>query len=518
MQKPHASMVSAIGALMLAGTAAQADLTAESCTAIANLDYPHTRIHLAEFLTGDAAMVGDTQYPDHCRVVAYAEERVGVDGKNYATGIEVRMPVEWNDRMFFQGGGGIDGSLRAAVGTNTRGNPNTLTLGYAVVSTDGGHDLGKRSDASFGADLKAVIDYGYNSIELAAMFGKVAIREAYGKHAAYSYYLGASNGGRQGLQFAQRHPNLFDGIIAGTPIYKQTYGHLMTVWSRVVLKDIAPTDDQGRPLLSKAYSDADIDLIKADITTQCDHLDGLKDGVVDSAKLCAYDISGLVCDGEKADDCVSKAQANAFTSLHEGAKNSKGEALHPGFPYDPGMDFRLWNLGDSEEWPNNGRRARNQSHKWVWRQPAEPELDSWNEFDFDDLKRVDNASQYLNASSPDMDAFAFKGGKLILYHSMGDAGVSAIDTTKYYNEVRDRYGVEYADEFSRFYLLPGLGHGRLGIGPHKFPALDAMVAWVEEGVAPNMEISGGTPERTRPMCHYPTNVMWDASSESWGCQ
>lgn len=518
MHKYQIGLASGLGALMLISTAAQASVTPESCAAIAGLAYPHTSIKTAEYLTGEDAVVGKTAYPDHCRVVAYMEERVGSDGKNYATGVEVRMPADWNNRMFFQGGGGIDGSLRAAVGTNTRGNPNALTLGYAVVSTDGGHDLGSRSDASFGADLKAVIDYGYNSIELAAMFGKVAIREAYGEYAAYSYYLGASNGGRQGLQFAQKHPNLFDGIIAGTPIYKQTYGHLMTVWSRLVLKEIAPKDDQGRPLLAKAYSEADMALIKADITAQCDHLDGLMDGIQDSAKLCDYDISGLICSAEKDDACITEAQANAFTSLHDGAKNSAGESLHPGFPYDAGMDFRLWNLGTSEEWPNNGRRARNQSHKWVWRQPAEPELDTWTTYDFDDLGPVDNASQYLNASSPDMDAFAFKGGKLILYHSMGDAGVSAIDTTKYYNDVIDRYGVEAADKFSRFYLLPGLGHGRLGIGPHKFPALEAMVAWVEDGVEPDMDISGGKPERTRPMCHYPTNVMWDASSNSWGCE
>ncbi len=500
--------------LLLAASPAVAQLTPESCAAIADLNYPETRIATAEYLSGDAAIISEKPYPDHCRVVAYMEERTGTDGKSYATGVEVRMPVDWNDRLFFQGGGGIDGSLRAAVGTNTRGNPNALTLGYAVVATDGGHDLGKRSDASFGLERKALIDYGYNSVELAATLAKAVIRETYGSYASYSYFLGASNGGRQGLQAAMRHPNLFDGIVAGTPIKEQTRGHLATAWSLVTLAKIAPKDAEGRPLLGKIYSEGDLALISADITAQCDGLDGLEDGVVDSARVCAYDISALVCDGEKRDTCLSQDQAWAFETIHAGPTNSKGEELYAPFPYDAGADFKLWHLGDAEEWPNNGRRARNQSIKMVFRQPGDPNFDPWS-FDFDDLKAVDHASQFVDAKSSDIDAFALGGGKLILYHSMGDSGVSAIDTVRWFESVEARYGRAQADSFARFYLLPGLGHGRTGIGPHKFPALDAIVAWVEEGTAPEMEITGGTPERTRPMCDYPTYVTWDGND--WGC-
>lgn len=177
------------GAATALVSAAQAEMTPESCAALADLTYPDARVETAEYLSGDTALIADKPYPGHCRVVVYLEERIGTDGKAYATGVEVRIPAEWNNRMFFQGGGGTDGSLRAAVGTNTRGNPNALTLGYAVVSADGGHDLGKRSDASFGLERKALIDYGYNSVELAGTMGKVVIREVTGAYPSYSYFF-----------------------------------------------------------------------------------------------------------------------------------------------------------------------------------------------------------------------------------------------------------------------------------------------------------------------------------------
>lgn len=517
MRQHRLSMTTGLVAVLLGASAAQAQMTPESCVAVGDLVYPKARIASAEYLTGKDAIVAKKSLPDHCRVVIYMEERIGSDGKEYATGVEVRMPAEWNDRLFFQGGGGTDGSLRAAVGTNTRSNPNALTLGYAVVSTDGGHDLGKRSDASFGLEHKALIDYGYNSVELAGTMAKVVIREAYGRYPAHSYFLGASNGGRQGLQSAMRHPNLFDGIIAGNPIKRQTRGHVATAWSLKVLGEIAPKDAEGRPLLAQAYTDADLAVINADITAQCDALDGLPDGVVDSAKLCDYDISGIICAEGHHEGCISQAQADAWTKLHEGPVNSAGEPLYVSFPYDAGADFRLWHLGDATAWPNNGRKARNQSIKMVFRQPGDANFDQWN-FDFDDMTAPDNASQYVDAKSADLDAFMLRGGKLIVYHSMADSGISAIDTINWFRTVQARYGAEETDGFAHLYLMPGLGHSRTGIGPEKFPALDALVAWVEEGNEPDMQISGGTPKRTRPMCRYPTYVTWSSESESWGCE
>ena len=63
--------------------------------------------------------------PAHCRVTGRMHERVSpVDGKTYAIGFEMRLPKDWNGRFFYQGNGGIDGSVvtghRARIGGGGR--------------------------------------------------------------------------------------------------------------------------------------------------------------------------------------------------------------------------------------------------------------------------------------------------------------------------------------------------------------------------------------------------------------
>jgi hypothetical protein len=55
--------------------------------------------------------------------------RAGANG-NYAIGFEVRMPVEWNGRFYYQANGGTDGSVGTATGGIGGGGP----LGNALDS------------------------------------------------------------------------------------------------------------------------------------------------------------------------------------------------------------------------------------------------------------------------------------------------------------------------------------------------------------------------------------------------
>ena len=47
----------------------------------------------------------------HCRVTGRMNDRVGIDGRPYSIGFELRLPIEWNGRFWYQGNGGIDGSV-----------------------------------------------------------------------------------------------------------------------------------------------------------------------------------------------------------------------------------------------------------------------------------------------------------------------------------------------------------------------------------------------------------------------
>lgn len=488
------------------------------CEQQAGFEFRDLRIASTELRLEES--VNDVTLPPHCVITGYLEERVGVDGVDYATGFELRLPTDWNERFYFQGGGGTDGSIRPAIGGNTYGKPPALTLGYAVVSTDAGHTASNGRDASFGLDPKARVDWGYNSLDLVTTVAKALVQHSYGMAPRYSYIVGNSNGGRQGLMAAQRFANHFDGVLAGSPIISQSRGHIATAWDLAAMAEIAPTDAEGRPLLANAYTDAELGLINAEITRQCDGLDGLEDGVVDSAALCDFDPAVLVCSADKTDDCLTEEQIAAFVKVHEGAKNAAGDQLYAPFAYDAGSDFRRWKLGDATEWPNNGSRATNTSIRYVFMTPPDPDFDSFA-FDFEtDPEKLAASAGYTSANSPDMDAFRFAGGKAIIYHGMGDQGISAIDTSHWYDEMIERYGdVETVQDFARLYLLPGIGHSLTGNGPDTFDGLDALVAWVEEGKAPDaMTISGGEPERERPMCAYPANVTYDEASADFVCQ
>lgn len=487
------------------------------CSGLADSAYPDLRIASTELRLNELS--GETPLPAHCVLTGYLEERTGVDGVAFATGFELRLPVSWNERFYFQGGGGTDGAIRPAVGTATAGEPLALTSGYAVVMTDAGHTGKDGRDASFGMDPKARTDWGYNSIDLVTTASKALIEQAYGLWPRYSYFVGSSNGGRQALTAAQRFPNHFDGVLAGAPIISQSRGHVATAWDLAAMAEIAPRDAEGRPLLSNAYSEADTNLIFADMVSQCDMLDGLEDGIVDAPLQCNYDPAAIVCAGDKDDSCITPAQASAFAKVHQGARNAAGEQLYSGFPYDPGADFRNWKLGTAEEWPNNNPRATNTSIRYVFMTPPNPDFDSFA-FDFEaDPAKLAASAEFSNAKTPNMDAFRFAGGKAIIYHGTGDQGVSALDTVEWYDSVIDRYGsVDEAQDFTRFYLLAGLGHGMTGIGPNRFGGFAALVDWVEAGVQPgHLTVSGGDPARERPLCAYPASIHYDTKTSAFAC-
>jgi feruloyl esterase len=66
--------------------------------------------------------------PPNCRADGVIDQRVGVDGKSYAIGFAVALPDRWNGRFLYQGGGGLNGSIRPPLGSQAAGEvpaPNT---------------------------------------------------------------------------------------------------------------------------------------------------------------------------------------------------------------------------------------------------------------------------------------------------------------------------------------------------------------------------------------------------------
>jgi hypothetical protein len=69
-------------------------------------------------------------------------------------------------------------------------------------------------------------------------------------------------------------------------------------------------------------------------------------------------------------------------------------------------------------------------------------------------------------------------------------------------------GAQRTSEFVRLFLAPGVAHCAGGPGPAPTGVLDAVIAWVEDGKAPETLTAvrrdqTGAVVRSRPLCQYP---------------
>ena len=479
----------------------------------------------------------------HCEIIGQINPRTGADGKAYAIGFRLRLPDSWNERFYFQGGGGSDGNLGDALGSGA------LSNGYAVVSTDAGHDNTIDNDpaaagtAAFGADPQARIDYGYNAVDKVTQTAKILIGVYYNRVIEYSYFVGCSNGGRQGMVISRRFPTYFDGIVAGSPGFNLPKAAVAEAWNEQALAPLATeTSTNGQPYLPNTFSDGDLALVANAVLAACDSLDSLIDGIVDNFEACTDEVvypklEALICMGTKTDTCLSAGQVGALKKIFAGAKNSLGEALYTGWQWDPGiytpgppfsaLGFRTWNLGYVfAPGQNNALNLTlgGGSLPMIFVTPPvitpltglEAYVFGFN-FDTDAPKifetsgiYTESSMEYMTPPSPATDLSAFKnqGGKMILYHGNSDGVFSSQDTINWYDDMNTAMDGT-AQSFARLFLVPGMAHCGGGPATSVFDAFTALVNWVEYGIAPDSLLAAANvfapwPSRTRPLCPYPS--------------
>jgi hypothetical protein len=185
--------------------------TRKACEALKSLSTNRFKVETAEWVNAGRLPVGGpagagVEAPEHCLFRVTIDPRPsGIEDMQYGTGIELRLPANWNGRLLFQGGGGLNGVLPPAVGAVT-GFPSALTRGFAVVTTDSGHRGRSPLDARFGVDQQAKLDFAYQGVERTTREAKSLLTRFYGKQPQYSYYMGCSTGGREAMLAAQRLP------------------------------------------------------------------------------------------------------------------------------------------------------------------------------------------------------------------------------------------------------------------------------------------------------------------------
>ena len=515
--------LSAVCALFLAaGCGGDSDASptgsADACAAFARHTLADATLRTETVTTGTAPS-GAALVP-HCRVTGSMHPRTGVDGKPYAIGFELRLPDDWNGRFLFQGGGGNDGVVRPALGVQATTSP-ALNQGYAVVSTDAGHE---GTDASFGLDPQARVDHAYNSYDKVAVAAKRLIQAYYDKPTEYSYFIGCSGGGRQGMMFTQRFPDYFDGVIAMAPAMTVARGAaIASAHSSIELTAIAPRNAEGAPILAKALTNADLGVLRDGILAQCDAKDGLADGLVSNPAACQFDIQQVQCAPDQTDACLTPQKVNTLARIFAEPRNSAGEALYAAWPWDAGVghpanDWRGWKLGTAEGPVPNARNVTligdAMAHEFFT--PPQPDFNILD-FDFDrDPPRMDAyAAIYNTAADARLDAFKAAGGKLLMATGMADPIFSPLETIDYFERLQASHPADGAD-FSRLFLIPGMAHCQGGAATDRWDGLGALSRWVEQKQAPATIVASGTtvyPGRTRPLCAYPAYARYDGKGD-----
>ncbi|MDB5732587.1 MAG: feruloyl esterase [Variovorax sp.] len=462
--------------------------------------------------------------PGHCVVTGSIDPRTGADGKPYAIGFQLSLPDNWNGRFLYLGGGGNDGTLRdtSLSSSISGGTPSPLGQGFAVVSTDAGHS---GTSASFGADPQARIDHAYNAHDKTAMAAKELINWRYGRKPDHSYFSGCSGGGRQGMMFSQRFPDYFDAITAGAPAMRVSSGATVAaMWNYIKFNAIAPRDTGGHRILSQAFSNADLNLVAGAVNAACDAADGVADGMVNNIRACSFDPAVLQCTGAKAGNCLSSDQVGALKGVFDGPHNSSGQALYAGQPWDPGVrgaGWRSWMLGTSTKATPNSNDSLLMSDALVneFFTPPDPGFNVLNfNFDTDPARMAAFSAVYDTYADDRLAAYKARGGKILFIHGMSDPIFSARDTLDYYQRLAaNNGGMDATQNFARAFLVPGMNHCSGGPATDTFDSVQAMVDWVEKGIAPDsisaraLPTSTDFPNRNRPLCAYPKFARYRGS-------
>src|SRR5258708_7893739 len=422
----------------------------------------------------------------HCRVNGVIEKEIR---------FSLLLPDEWNHKCSMGGGGGFVGSVQNQAQAS-------INTGYATVGTDTGHQ-GGTTDAKWALnDLERQLNFGYLAVHRVTDVSKAILRGYYGANEARSYFSGCSNGGRQALMEAQRYPNDYDGIVAGAPAYN------FTGIGAQFIKDIQAAFPDPRNLSARLFTPDVLKSVEVQILAKCDALDGVKDGLMEDPRQCRVDVATLtgLTDGQK----------NALKTIY-GETKSKDGLIYPAQPFGgegEAAGWPAWIVGGGAPVAGQGAPSARfafgtEMFKYIYLN--DPSWD-YSKYEFSTFKKdTALAATFINATSPNLDAFKARRGKLVLWHGWSDPALVALGSIAYFDAVRARDAK--ADDYFRMFMMPGVLHCGGGPGPDTVDWAAAIDAWIEKGAAPARIVAekrgaGGVVARSRPLCAYPQTAVY----------
>jgi pimeloyl-ACP methyl ester carboxylesterase len=479
----HAAAAAA--AIGFAATPASAD----TCSNLASSFHrPNTTITTAQTVPAGTFTAPDgetfTGLPQFCRVAGFTTPT-----SDSHINFEVWVPESgWNLKYIQEGCGGFCGSITYS----NMAEP--LRRGYAVAATDDGHEAGG-TDASWAVGHpQKVVDFGYRSLKETTDVAKDIIMAFKSNGPRRSYFMGCSDGGREALMEAQRYPQDFDGIVAGSPANYWTH------------------------LFSGDLSQADLGVVSNAMLAQCAGHDGglSTDPFLNNPPACRFNPEKLSLTRDKVEAVkkIFSGPPGIFPGYRVGGDEASNPANWPAWLTDSGNPANALQglFGDNYfqyiVFPNSG----------------------WTP---DTFSIAENAHQadvrtgaILNSIDPNLRPFKWHGGKLIQYVGWGDTAISPENDINYFNAVsREIGGHEDTGDFYRLFMVPGMAHCGGGPGPNAFgqgvngpnpsdaadDILTALDQWVERRDAPDKIVAtkyvNDDPKQgiafQRPLCPFP---------------
>jgi feruloyl esterase len=331
---------------------------------------------------------------------------------------------------------------------------------------------------------------------------KQIVKAFYDETPKYSYFKGCSTGGRMALMEAQRYPDDYDGIIAGSLANRHIH-----MWISGVARGI---DLARHPEMAITAEHAT--LVNNLVMSTCDTL---KEGFLNNPAQCKVDFAKLKCPAGKADNtCLTEPQLKAVETFYGGVKNSKGELIFSGQA-----------LGNPIAGQRGGNTQFNPGGTYDLVRIAYNDANrDWQLFDLDrDMKFIDEKIGYVDAVNPDLSKFKKSGGKLLITHGWSDTTITPETTVWYYNSVLDKMGKNQSN-WMRLFMVPGMAHCGGGPGVNTFDSIGTIEKWVEKGVAPDQMMgTGAQGTLTRPLCPYPQYAEYKGSGDlksaaNWACK
>jgi len=454
-----------------------------------------------------------------------------VDQNGWPINFRVLLPASWSLRAVQQGGGGMNGTITVREGKNQM-----LNKGFVIYGSDSGHQSpgmgGGMQNSTLASGPKgasvndwalndeAIRNLGYMQMKKTHDAVMVILERAYGVRPRFSYYVGGSQGGREGLMVAQRYPADYDGIVSNVPIVN--FSSLMLAPELIRIQE-KPVANWVTPSKTNA--------IRAEFLKQCDKLDGLSDGIINNymASRAIFDVT----DGTGPVDpwAALRATGNADPDPGDNSKSAKltaGQIKTLELIYSPykfstplanGVkSFGMWlptiepdGFGTITGTRFTGQEGAGESARvhtslgvlgvtgFIMRNPNANPLDYVEGGAYNERRK--QISEWLDATNPDLGPFYKHGGKIIIIIGTMDFVASPGAQLDYYKSLIDKMGQKKVDQFARLYVVPQAGHGLSGksykengegvtVGTRNIPApnmndqTDIMITWVEENRAP----------------------------------